>query len=65
MSRPINRWRSQVSYPQIIVTPKGEAIFAALWDDYRAARAKPVTLLSLPAIMGHTRPLGAHPVVLQ
>ena len=54
-----------MSYPQIIVTPKGEAIFAALWDDYRASRAKPVTLPSLPAIMGHTRPLGAHPVVLQ
>lgn len=54
-----------MSAPLIIVTPNGQAIFARLWDEYRAARAKPVSLAPLPAVIGHSRPLAAQPVVLQ
>lgn len=54
-----------MSTPAIIVTPAGEALSALLWDDYRAARAKPVTLAPLPAVIGHSRPASAHLVVLQ
>lgn len=64
MSRP-NRWRRPLSTPAIIVTPNGLAIFARLWDDYRACHAKPVTLAPLPAVIGHSRPVAASPVVLQ
>lgn len=65
MSRPINRWRCPLSHAAILVTPNGQAILASLWDDFRAARAKPVSLAPFPAIMGHSRPVAASPVVLQ
>lgn len=54
-----------MSTPAILVTSNGQAILASLWDDFRAARAKPVTLAPFPSVIGHSRPLAAQPVVLQ
>lgn len=60
-----NRWRCPVTTPAIIVTPNGQALSALLWDEFRASQAKPVSLAQCPAIIGHTRPISAAPVVVQ